>query len=98
MLNVADAEVPAPLEVTLEKVNPVQTVERETPQRLLPFIVTPTLVPRAPLAGVIELISGPAGGLIVTCAETVTHAVLSVFLTAVYTRVPGMSQIPGHMS
>ena|SRR5213593_2157577 len=85
MLNVADAELPALLVVMFAKVNPDHPVASDTPQRLLPFIVTLTLVPRAPLAGVAELITGPAGGLIVTGAETVTHAVLSVFFTAVNT-------------
>src|SRR5204863_4608915 len=82
MLNVADAELPVPLSATLLNVRPDQAVESETPQRLLPLIVTAVLAPRAPLLGVAEVTAGPAGGLIVMGAETVTPGVLLVFLTA----------------
>src|SRR5437773_6189339 len=84
-LNVADAALPALLLVTLLNVRPDHPVESVTPQRLLPLTVTSTPAPAAPLLGETEVTTGPAGGLIVTDAGTVTHAVLSVFLTAVKT-------------
>ena len=84
-LNVADAALPALLLLTLLNVRPGHPVENVTPHRLLPLIVTATTAPDAPLLGVTEVTTGPAGGLIVTGAETLTHGVLSVFLTAVKT-------------
>src|SRR2546427_1872544 len=83
MLNVADAELPAPLSATLLKVRPDQVVESATPHTFVPLIVTATLASAVPLLGVTEVTAGPGGGLIVMGAETVTQGVLLVFFTAV---------------
>src|SRR6266545_5026286 len=84
-LNVADAALPALLLLTLLNVRPDHPVESATAQRLLPLAVTSTPAPAAMLFGVSEVTTGAAGGSIITDAETVTHGVLSVFLTAVKT-------------
>src|SRR5262245_38840430 len=65
MLNVAVNKSPCAFEATLEKVNPVQVVERLAPVRLAPMIATATLEPCAPVAGLMLVNAGGALLLIV---------------------------------
>src|SRR2546426_343107 len=85
ILNVAEAEV-LELAVTLLKVKPGHVVDSVTElNRLLPLIVTLTLVPCVPLLGLTEVTVGAGGGSIVIGAETVTHGSFWLFLIAVNT-------------